>query len=304
MPWPDHFRIGIDLGGTKIAGVVLDQRGKTVFEKRISTPSGDYPATIVAIVQIVNELVVQTGNVDLSVGLGSPGAEHPVTGQITNANSTCLNGKPLRMDLQTVLNRPVRLANDADCLAMSEAMDGAAKHADSVFGVIIGTGVGGGLVVKQQLLSGINAIAGEWGHNPLPWPDPEQELPGPLCWCGKHGCLETWLSGPGLSADFIERGGDRHDAKTIVREAALGSSIAQDAITAYEQRLARGLAGIINILDPSVIVLGGGLSRIERLYHNVPCYWKDYVFSERIDTVLAPAQHGDASGARGAAWLW
>lgn len=304
MQGQENLRLGIDLGGTKIAGVVLDGRGQVVADKRVPTPAGDYQAIISEISQVVRHLEIATGNAQLPVGIGSPGAVSPATGLIKNANSVCLNGQSLRADLEVALDRSVRVANDADCLAVSEATDGAGMDANVVFGVILGTGVGDGLVLNKQLLSGANAIAGEWGHNPLPWPDPVQEQPGPPCWCGRHGCHETWLSGPGLAADFLTRGGERLDAETIARLAAAGSKAADDTLVAYEHRLARGLASVINLLDPSVIVLGGGLSGIQRLYRNVPRYWQDYVFSDRVETALRPAQHGDASGVRGAAWLW
>lgn len=298
------LRLGIDLGGTKIAGVVLDAAGQTAAERRVPTPAGDYAATVRAVAELVGQLEREAGASGLSVGVDTPGAVSPSTGRIKNANSTCLNGQPLQTDLEATLNRPVRLANDADCLAVSEAADGAGAGATSVFGVILGTGVGGALVVNGQLLAGPNAIAGEWGHNPLPWPDPDTELPGPRCWCGKQGCHETWLSGPGLAADFAAHGGEHADASVIVARAAEGEKIAESTLANYEDRLARGLASVINILDPEVIVLGGGLSCIERLYRNVPGCWGDYVFSDRVDTRLVPAKYGDASGVRGAAGLF
>lgn len=304
MTRDDSLRLGIDLGGTKIAGVVLDGDGRLVVERREPTPSGDYEAIVEAVARLVVRLESEAGVSGLNVGVGGPGAVSPVTGRIKNANSTCLNDRALCEDLEAALDRPVRLANDADCLAVSEAADGAGADAASVFGVILGTGVGGGLVVHGRLLSGPNAIAGEWGHNPLAWPDPESELPGPRCWCGRRGCYETWLSGPGLAADYAARGGERLDAPAIAARAEAGEAAAEAVLAAYEDRLARGLACLINVLDPEIFVLGGGLSRLDRIYINVPGRWNDYVFSDRVGTRLEPARHGDASGVRGAAWLW
>jgi len=267
-------RIGIDLGGTKIEALALDAAGREVFRKRIPSPSGDYGATLAAIAQLVREAGEGT------VGVGIPGALSRATGLVKNANSTWLIGKPLQQDLEKAVGREVRLANDANCFALSEAVDGAGAGAEVVFGVILGTGVGGGIVVRGEALTGPNAIAGEWGHNPLPLPQPG-DLPLRSCYCGRAGCIETYLSGPALERD----GG----------EAALGR---------YEERLARALAGAINILDPDVIVLGGGVSKVARLYQNVPKLWQRHVFSDRVDTRLVPPRHGDASGVRGAAWLW
>lgn len=298
-----NLQLGIDLGGTKIAGVVLDRRGRVITERRVPTPTGDYRKTVAGVAALVAALEADAGAVGLAVGVAAPGSVSPTTGCSRNANSTCLNGRPLRVDLERALDRPVQLANDADCLAVSEAADGAGASAASVFGVILGTGVGGGFVVNGRLLSGPNAIAGEWGHNPLAWPDPETELPGPHCWCGRRGCHEVWLSGPGLAADYAARGGDRIDAARIAQRADAGESAALAALVAYEDRLARGLAGLINVLDPELIVLGGGLSQISRLYQNVPRRWSDYVFSDHVATRLVPAMHGDASGVRGAARL-
>jgi fructokinase len=238
-----------------------------------------------------------------TVGVGTPGAISPATGLIKNANSTALMGKPLDKDLGSALGRDVRLANDANCFALSEAVDGAAAGAEVVFGVIIGTGTGGGIAIRGTILAGLNGIAGEWGHNPIPWPR-QDELPGPQCYCGKKGCLETFLSGPGMSRDFLDATGERLDPPEIVRLSEAGNQAAEKCLSRYEDRLARGLTHVINVLDPDVIVLGGGMSNIGRLYETVPLLWSQYVFSDRIDTKLRRPVHGDSSGARGAAWLW
>jgi len=268
------LRIGVDLGGTKIEVLAVDATGCEVFRKRVSTPRGDYAATLAAVAGLVREAGTGT------IGIGIPGALSRVTGLVKNANSTWLIGKPLQQDLEKAIGREVRLANDANCFALSEAVDGAGQGAEVVFGVILGTGVGGGIVVRGEVLTGPNAIAGEWGHNPLPLPE-GSDLPLRPCYCGRSGCIETYLSGPALERD----GG----------EAALGR---------YEERLARALAGVINILDPDVIVLGGGVSKVARLYQNVPKLWQRHVFSDQVATRLLPPRHGDASGVRGAAWLW
>ncbi len=293
-------RIGIDLGGSKIEGAVLAEDGQLLFRRRLDTPRGDYQGTLTAIDELVHILEQQVGD-QCTIGIGTPGALSPTTGLLRNSNSTCLNGQPLGIDLTKQLDRPVRLANDADCFALSEASDGAAAGAASVFGVIIGTGTGGGLVINGQLLQGPNAIAGEWGHNPLPWPNPG-ETPGPACYCGKHGCIETFLSGPGLAHDH--RSDDKPGPATIVQRAELGDPEANATMLRYENRMARSLASVINIVDPEVIVLGGGLSKIQRLYRNVPEKLPDYVFSDSVNTRLLPPLHGDSSGVRGAAWLW
>jgi fructokinase len=239
------------------------------------------------------------------VGIGHPGAISPASGRIKNASSTCLNGQLLAQDLTDALGRAPRLANDADCLALSENFDGAAAGARCAFAVILGTGLGGGVAVDGRLLAGPNAIAGEWGHNPLPWPRAEWgELPGPLCWHGLHGCQETWLSGTGLAADHLRRTGEGLTAKAVVAAAEAGEAAAGETLARYEDRLARALATVINLIDPQVIVLGGGVSRVRRLYHNVPALWRTWVFSDRVDTLLRPAQHGDSSGVLGAARLW
>ena len=296
------LRLGIDLGGSKIEIIALDGDGRTLLRWRAPTPQGDYSATVGAVASLVEEAENELGARG-SVGIGMPGAESRVSGLIKNANSTCLIGQPLRRDLQTLLQRPVRLANDANCFALSEAVDGAAAGAEVVFGVILGTGCGAGVVVRGQVLTGANAIAGEWGHNPLPWPG-DGELPGPSCYCGKRGCLETWLSGPGLARDFRATGGAELEAEAIAKLAVAGDAVCQSALDRYEDRLARGLAHVINLLDPEVIVLGGGMSNVSRLYENVPRLWARYVFSDHVATRLVPSAHGDSSGVRGAAWLW
>ena len=299
------MRIGIDLGGTKIEGIVLHGETEVLLRKRVATPALQYPATIDAIAALVRELEREAGASGLPVGVGHPGAISPASGRIKNANSTCLNDRLLKQDLEQAIGRPVRMANDADCLALSEAFDGAAAGASSAFAVILGTGVGGGLVIDGKLLAGPNAIAGEWGHNPLPWPRPEWgELPGPLCWHGLHGCLETWLSGGGLAADHARVSGEQLSAEVIVSRAEAGEEQAGASLARYEDRLARALAVVINLIDPQVIVLGGGVSRVQRLYQRVPALWGQWVFSDHVATLLRPAQHGDSSGVLGAARLF
>ena len=295
------MRIGIDLGGTKIEAVVLDGIGAERFRKRVRSPRGDYAGTIEAVAELVADAEEAAG--PATVGIGIPGAISPATGLIKNANSTWLNGRPLSEDLQARLGRPVRLANDANCMALSEAADGAAAGASVVFGVIIGTGTGGGVVVNGHAVVGANAIAGEWGHNPMPWPAPD-EWPGPPCYCGRTGCIETFLSGPGMSRDHQSRGGASLDAIAIAEQAAAGDADASATLDRYEGRLARGLASIINVLDPDVIVLAGGVSNIDRLYVRVPALWEPFVFSDHVATRLVKAHYGDSSGVRGAAWLW
>lgn len=296
------MRTGIDLGGTKIELIVLDGTGKEVTRRRRPTPQGDYPATVDIIRSLVEEAEAELG-VRTTVGIGAPGAVSKATGKIKNSNSTCLIGKPLTQDLEAKLGRPVRIANDADCFALSEATDGAGAGAGVVFGVILGTGVGAGVIVNGSPLSGPNAIAGEWGHNPLPWPR-DDERPGPLCYCGLPGCIETFLSGPGLSRSHLQATGVQLTAEQIMNGAEAGQGDCRRSLEVYEDRLARALAHVINILDPDVIVLGGGLSNCARLYENVPRLWGRYVFSDRVDTLLLPPRHGDSSGVRGAAWLW
>ena len=296
------MRIGIDLGGTKIEGILLDEAGSEQARHRVQTPRADYDSTLIAVCELVQRLERSMAS-SASVGVGIPGAISPSTGLVKNANSTWLNGQPLERDLAERLQRPVRLANDADCFTVSEATDGAATGARSVFGVILGTGVGGGFCWQGSLLHGPNAIVGEWGHNPLPWPEP-QERPGPACYCGLTGCIETFLSGPGLENDHYHMTESRVSSPDIVLQALDGNVQAEASLQRYEGRLARGLATVINILDPEVIVLGGGLSRVKRLYQNVPKLWPKWVFSDRVDTKLVTPQHGDSSGVRGAAWLW
>jgi len=295
------MRIGIDLGGTKIEGIALDGSRERA-RVRVETPRDDYAATVDAVVGLVRDLEAESGETG-SVGVGIPGTMSPATGLVKNANSVWLIGRPLLGDLERRLGRRVRIANDANCFAVSEAADGAAAGAEVVFGVILGTGTGAGIVVRGEVLVGPNAVAGEWGHNPLPWPR-DDERPGPACYCGRAGCIETFLSGPGLQADYARHTGERCPPADIVARARAGEPAAAGALERYEERLARGLASIVNVLDPDVIVLGGGLSNIERLYTQVPRLWSPYVFSDTVATRLVRARHGDASGVRGAAWLW
>lgn len=296
------LRIGIDLGGTKIELVALASDGRECWRQRVATPQGDYSGTLEAVVGLVTEAERALAT-RAWIGIGIPGSVSPHSGRVRNANSTCLNGQPLREDLEARLGRPIRLANDANCLAMSEAADGAGAGADAVFAVILGTGVGGGLVVHGRLVTGANAIAGEWGHSPLPLPEAE-DLPLPACYCGRAGCIETYLSGPGLARDHARHQGGALDAAAIAAAASAGDPACEASLRRYERRLARALAGVINLLDPDVIVVGGGLSKLDRLYQNVPAQWGDWIFSDRVVTPLRPARHGDASGVRGAAWLW
>lgn len=297
-----RFRIGIDLGGTKIEGAAIDAAGATRIRQRLATPIQDYRGTIEAIIALVKAIEQEIGTT-ASVGIGIPGAVSPMTGLIKNANSTWLIGRPLQPDIETALGRPIRLANDANCFALSEATDGAGASAETVFGVILGTGVGGGIAIKRQILVGANAIAGEWGHNPLPWPSPD-ESPGPPCYCGRSGCLETFLSGPAMAADHYRHTGQSLSAIEIVRAADGGEPLCRATLERYMHRLARGLASAINLIDPEAIVLGGGLSSISVLYEQVPRLWTRYIFSDRVVTPLLPPVHGDSSGVRGAAWLW
>jgi fructokinase len=296
------MRIGIDLGGTKIEGIALDENGAELIRQRIPTPQGDYEATLAEIQTLINYIETETAQIG-SIGIATPGAISPATGLMKNSNSVCMNGKPVLDDLSALLKREIRIANDANCFALSEACDGAAQGARVVFGVIIGTGTGGGIVVDGKILTGPNAIAGEWGHNPLPWPQ-DIELPGPECYCGKNGCIETYLSGPGMTLDHELYANIILDAETIVGKAKFGDEDAIETLQRYEDRLARSLAQVINILDPDVIVLGGGMGNIKRLYKNVPRLWGAYVFSDRVVTKLLPPKYGDSSGVRGAAWLW
>src|SRR6185312_1040372 len=292
------FRIGIDLGGSKIEAALFDRAGTVLDRRRIATPSGDYAATVAAIAGLVATIESKAG-LRATVGIGIPGTIAARTGLVKNANSICLIGRPLGRDVMAALDREVRFANDANCFALSEATDGAAGGCAAVFGAILGTGVGGGIVIDGRIVTGVNAIGGEWGHNPLPWPGPD-ELPGPPCYCGRRGCIETFLSGPGLAADH----GGGLTGPEIVGAASAGNAAAQASLARYAERLARALASVINILDPEAIVLGGGLSQIEALYDEVPRLWRRWVFSDDIATRLLPPKHGDSSGVRGAAWLW
>ncbi len=296
------IHLGVDLGGTKIELIALDGEGREVLRRRVPTPQGDYTATLRSLTGLVQAAEAQLGPAD-TVGIGTPGALSRVDGRLKNSNSVCLNGRPLQADLERCLGRPLRIANDANCFALSEATDGAAAGLAVVFGVILGTGTGGGIVLDGRVLTGANAIAGEWGHNPLPWPL-EAERPGPACYCGRSGCIETFLSGPGMAGDHRRRTGVDLEPADIVQGAAAGDGDCEATLDRYEDRLARALAHVINILDPDAIVLGGGMSNIARLYRNVPGRWGQYIFSDRVDTRLLAPRYGDASGVRGAAWLW
>jgi len=299
----NKIRIGIDLGGTKIEAIALDADQQVVQARhRTQTPRNDYAGTLQAIAGLVAKVESETGARG-TVGVGIPGSLSPFTGRMRNANSVWLNGKRLDVDLAEVLGRPVRLANDADCFALSEAADGAGSRAGTVFGVIIGTGTGGGIVVNGCLLTGPNRIAGEWGHNPLPWPRNE-ELPGLPCYCGNQGCIETFLSGPGLARDFLRATGRDLTPPQIIAASAAHDPEAEAALRRYEDRMARALAGVVNLLDPDMIVLGGGLSNLDRLYREVPELIGRYLFSDGTHIDLRPPVHGDSSGVRGAAWLW
>jgi fructokinase len=295
-------RIGVDLGGTKIEGIVIGTDGAARLRRRVASPRGSYEGTLGAIVTLVRDLEDRVGTA-CSVGVGIPGTISPATGLVKNSNSTWMNGRPLGEDLPALLGRPVRFANDANCFALSEATDGAAAGAPVVFGVILGTGTGGGIVANGRVLEGPNAIAGEWGHNPIPAPR-DGEWPGPPCYCGRSGCIELFLSGPGLSRAYASAGGGTATAVEIAARAAAGDRLAEACLAQYEDRLARSLAGVINILDPDVIVLGGGMSNLGRLVTNVPAIWGAHIFSDAVATRLVAAAHGDSSGVRGAAWLW
>ena len=297
-----RFRIGIDLGGTKIEGAAIDACGSVCIRHRVVTPAQDYRGTIDAIIALISTIEQEIGT-RAPVGIGIPGAVSPVTGLIKNANSTWLIGRPLQRDLENALRQPVRLANDANCFVLSEATDGAGAAMETVFGVILGTGVGGGIAIRRQILVGANAIAGEWGHNPMPWPTPD-EVPGRPCWCGRSGCLETFLSGPALAMDHHCHYLRTLSAPEIAEAAAAGDPESRATLERYMDRLARGLASVINVVDPDAIVLGGGLSSISALYEQVPRLWARYIFSDRVATPLRPPVHGASSGVRGAAWLW
>jgi fructokinase len=296
------MRIGIDLGGTKIEGIALGADGAELLRHRIAAPRDSYERTLEAIVTLVQDIESRIGATG-TVGIGMPGTISPATGLVKNANSTWLNGRRFSEDLPRLLGRPIRFANDANCFALSEATDGAAAGAPVVFGVIVGTGTGGGIVANGRVLEGPNAIAGEWGHNPIPAPR-DGEWPGPPCYCGRTGCIELFLSGPGLARDYASAGGSEATAIEIATRAEAGDPVAEACLARYEDRLARALAGVINVLDPDVIVLGGGMSNLERLLTNVPAIWGAHIFSDAVATRLVRAAHGDSSGVRGAAWLW
>jgi len=298
-------RIGIDLGGTKIEVVALAGDGQVLFRQRMATPRDDYGQTLRAIAALIDAAEQATGERG-SIGIGIPGTLSPFTQRIKNANSVWLNGQPMDQDLSTLLGRPVRIANDANCLAVSEATDGAAAGAATVFAVIIGTGCGAGLAINGRVHAGGNGIAGEWGHNPLPWQDEDEqrharEVP---CYCAKQGCIETFVSGTGFALDYSRRGGQPLAGAEIIRLATAGDGLADAALSRYEQRLAKSLAHVINLLDPDVVVLGGGMSNVDRLYHTLPALVKQWVFGGECETPIRQAAHGDSSGVRGAAWLW
>lgn len=297
-----NIRIGIDLGGTKIEAIALEGDGTIRARRRVPAPRGDYQATVTALRDLA-QAVESEANATGPIGVGIPGTISPATGLIKNANSVWLIGHPLDRDLAAATGRSVRLANDANCFALSEASDGAGAGHGVVFGAILGTGCGSGIVVDGRIVSGPNSIAGEWGHNPLPWPQPD-ELPGPKCYCGKFGCQETFMAGTGLERDFREQTGRDLKGADIVAAADSGDAQAEAALQRYEHRLARGLAAILNVLDPDIVVLGGGMSNQDRLYRNVPKLWGAFVFSDTVVTPLVKNKHGDSSGVRGAAWLW
>ncbi|HTR59047.1 MAG TPA: ROK family protein [Casimicrobiaceae bacterium] len=295
------IRFGIDLGGTKIEIVALADDGRELLRHRVATPKEDYAAILSTVERLVVDAEAELGERG-SVGIGTPGSTSRATGLLRGSNSVCLNGKPIKADIEALLHRSVRITNDANCFALSEAVDGGGAGAEVVFGVILGTGVGAGIVVRGELLTGPNAIAGEWGHNPLPWPR-DDERPGHPCFCGHSGCIETFLSGPGIERDHLRATGEAATAHDIGARAAIGDATCTVTMQRYEERLARALAHVINILDPDVIVLGGGMSNVAALYARVPALWKAWVFSDRVDTKLARHVHGDSSGVRGAAWL-
>ena len=293
------MRCGLDLGGTKIEAIILDDAGEIIWRQRQPTPSADYAEILDTLSTIVARADAEAG-CQLSVGIGMPGSISPLTGRVRNSNTLCLNDQPIHQDLQQRLNRGVRVANDANCFALSEAVDGAGQGANSVFGVILGTGCGGGFVFNQKLQNGANGIGGEWGHNPLASPTAD-ELPGPDCYCGRRGCNEVWISGSGFARDHLAVTGENLTAEAIM---AAGTPQAEASFERLCDRIARALGAVINIVDPEAIVLGGGLSNIEAIYQRVPELWGAYIFSDVIETKLLPNKHGDASGVRGAAWLW
>ena len=299
-----RMRIGIDLGGTKTEIIVLDRDGNERLRRREATPHDDYRAIIDLVARLVHDAEEACGLTpgSATVGIGTPGSASRATGLLRGSNSVCMNGMPVKRDIEARLARPIAMANDANCFALSEASDGAGRGAAVVFGVILGTGVGGGFVIDGRVLEGINGIAGEWGHNPLPWPR-DDEVPGPPCFCGRSGCIETYLSGPGMLRDHRLHEGSEGSTQAIVEHAARGDSRCEATLARYEERLARALAQVVNIVDPDVVVLGGGLSNIDRWYKSVPLLWARWVFSDRVDTSLVRNVHGDSSGVRGAAWL-
>ena len=296
------MRIGIDLGGTKIEALAIDDRGIGIFRHRIQTPRNDYAGTLQALANLVTTIELEAGEVG-SVGVGIPGCISQKTGCVKNSNATWINGRPLDKDLGRLLRREVRVENDANCFAISESVDGAAAGKRTVFGVILGTGCGGGMSINGRSFAGANGVAGEWGHNPLPWPNAE-EYPGPQCYCGKRGCLEQWISGTGLELDYKTRSGSVRSAREIVAASEDGDPLAIAALERFDDRVARGLSLMINIVDPDVIVLGGGVSNSKRLYQSIPERLSSYVFGGEVSTPVVQALHGDASGVRGAAWLW
>jgi len=311
MPTSDPERatpptIGVDFGGTKIEAIVLDGTGRSLWRQRVPTPAGDYAACLAAAAALVERAETELGLRHCSVGIGTPGSMTP-QGLLKNSNSVCLNGQPLQADLARAMGRPVRVANDANCLALSEATDGAGAGAEVVFAAILGTGVGAGVVVNGHLLTGPNGLSGEWGHNPLPWAD-GNDLPTPACYCGQLGCVEAWLSGPGMAREHAAITGAVLSAEQIAQRAQDGDSACENTLQRYESRLARALAEVINLLDPHVIVLGGGVSNLQRLYVNVPQRWQRHVLCgglrDEVRTRLVRSRHGDSSGVRGAAWLW
>ena len=295
------IKLGVDLGGTKTEIIALDHDGQTLLRRRVATPPHNYQATLSMIQKLVTQADTELGG-RFPIGFGTPGSPSPIDGTMRNCNSTYLNGQPLLHDLQEILQRPVAIANDANCLALSEATDGAGAGAQVVFAAILGTGVGAGIVIRGEVLQGANGIAGEWSHNPLPWPR-DNERPGTQCYCGQCGCIETFLSGPGMQRDHFEFCGEQVEPQQIAARAAERDTNCEATMNRYEDRLARALAHVINILDPNVIVLGGGLSNLTRLYDNIPRLWDKYIFSDGVSTKLLRNQHGDSSGVRGAAWL-
>jgi len=297
-----EMRIGIDLGGTKIEALAIDNKGGELVRHRIDTPRDDYAATIMAIAGLVRRIEKETGSIG-TVGAGIPGSISSVTGLVKNSNSVWLNGRPLHRDLTAALDREVRVANDANCLAVSEATDGAAAGKHVVFGVILGTGCGGGVAIDSHFHAGPNGVGGEWGHNPLPWARPE-ETPGPACYCGKRGCMEMWVSGTGVALDYKNVTGRERTARDIIADFEAGDAAAAAAVERFEDRLARGLANVINVLDPDVLVFGGGMSKTLHLYDELPKRLPQYVFGREAATPILQAKYGDSSGVRGAAWLW